>query len=228
MSDYDPNSEPMPPGPPLPLDESPDEMRFDTESPEKRPDVTLLEPSVIIDAADQPEQLADEALVGWHAPAPVQFSSEAANSPIEFAPLPESYSAYREPPVAPLEADQAAAPEVPAPHFGELTLPEDWRMRRASIHRRELTERIQNLTAQIDRYPHTPVNFVVRGEVYLANGQAEAAKGDFQRALDLAEGRVDELPWGYVNAGLIDRAREGLNEAQDQLESESAIYLPPA
>ncbi|MHB8627654.1 MAG: hypothetical protein ACYDBJ_15580 [Aggregatilineales bacterium] len=229
MSDHDPNSELMPPGPPLPEDETPAESRFDSESPAVRPDETLLEPSTIVEMPgqqDMPNASVDEPQFDWRAPEPVQYSYEPPAEPIESIPLADILSAYGETsaespalPVEAADADQSAALESSPPHFGELTPPEDGRVRRAAARQRELMARIRDLTTQIERYPHTPANFVVRGEVYLSCGQAEAAAVDFQRALDLAESRVDELPWGYVNAGLIDRAREGLNEAQDRLES---------
>lgn len=132
-------------------------------------------------------------------------------------PLPEG-----ELPDEPQFADELSETRPNQPVLLAETLAADWRTQRALAREQEFAARISELTAQIEHYPHTPVNFIIRGEVYLAHGQAEAAIVDFQRALDLAESRVDRLPWGYVNAGLIDRAREGLNEAQDRLHAARA------
>ena len=74
--------------------------------------------------------------------------------------------------------------------------------------------RIEALTRAIEQYPNTPTNYVLRGEVYLTIKQHSLAAADFHRALGLAEARVDELPWGYANAAVIDRAQNGLRHAQ--------------
>src|ERR1700694_2646321 len=79
----------------------------------------------------------------------------------------------------------------------------------AAPERPELS-RIAILTRKIDQYPGAPVNYVLRGEVYLENGDFELAAADFRAALALAEQQDETLDWGYVNAAFMDRAEEGL------------------
>ena len=140
---------------------------------------------------------------------------------------PETTSSEAPPPSDQLPGEprfdsESSEPRPDEPALAAAPPSENWRAQRAAIREQDFIGRINDLTAQIERYPNTPVNFIIRGEVYLAHGQADAASIDFQRALDLAESRVDTLPWGYVNAGLIDRAREGLVEANDRLQAARA------
>lgn len=74
--------------------------------------------------------------------------------------------------------------------------------------------RVESLTRYIERYPNTPTNYILRGEVYLTLRQAASAAADFRRALDLAEAHSADLSWGYANAAFIDRAAQGLRRAQ--------------
>ena len=74
--------------------------------------------------------------------------------------------------------------------------------------------RLQELARAIERYPSTPTNYVLRGEVYLVLNQHALAAADFNRALDLAGARLDQLPWGYATAAFIDRARTGLRRVR--------------
>ncbi len=77
--------------------------------------------------------------------------------------------------------------------------------------------RIDALTRKIEQYPAAPVNYVLRGEIYLLGGDRELAAADFERAIDLAEQRDPELDWGYINAAYIDRAVAGLRQANHDL-----------
>jgi len=220
VSTHDPNSELTPPGSPLPEDETPDETRFDSESPAPRPPGTSQEsPGQTI------EPIADEAHFAWRAPEPVQFSQDLPTESGQPAVTSDAIASPAESPATfPAAAAEAGATSVsPSEPAAWVEAPtQELGTRPVSAREREFAERIRDLTAQIEHYPNTPVNFVFRGEVYLAQRQPEAAVVDFQRALDLAESRVDELPWGYVNAGLIDRAREGLAEAQERLQASRA------
>ncbi len=70
--------------------------------------------------------------------------------------------------------------------------------------------RIGALTEAIGYYPNTPVNYVLRGELYIESNRFEQASADFERALDLAQARQESLTWGYVNTVLIDSVYAGL------------------
>jgi Tfp pilus assembly protein PilF len=69
------------------------------------------------------------------------------------------------------------------------------------------------LTEAIERYPDSPVNYVLRGEALLDGGDKDLAADDFMKALALAEPRADTANWGYINRALADRARDGLRRA---------------
>ncbi len=70
--------------------------------------------------------------------------------------------------------------------------------------------RLAALTRKIVAYPEVPVNYVLRGELYLSLNQPAAAAHDFEQAITLGEALDRELDWGYLNAAYIDRANEGL------------------
>jgi tetratricopeptide (TPR) repeat protein len=73
-------------------------------------------------------------------------------------------------------------------------------------------QRMRVLTKKIEKFPEAPVNYVLRGELYLSAGEYEEAEADFGRAITLAEALDPELDWGYINAAYIDRAHEGLRQ----------------
>ena len=76
----------------------------------------------------------------------------------------------------------------------------------------ENTNRLIALTQKIDRYPEAPVNYVLRGEIYLSIGDNLSAETDFRQAIALSEQRDPELDWGYLNTAFLDRAVEGLRQ----------------
>ena len=82
--------------------------------------------------------------------------------------------------------------------------------------------RLDALTRAIERYPYTPINYVLRGELYLSLRQMAQAAADFEHALTLAVTTAESelLTWGYLNAALIDRAHNGLREISH--------WVPPA
>src|SRR5258708_7965573 len=73
---------------------------------------------------------------------------------------------------------------------------------------------LDELSAAIEHYPDAPANYVLRGELYLDEGQIALAAQDFQRALELADPLAESATWGYINEALADRAREGLRHCQ--------------
>jgi hypothetical protein len=72
--------------------------------------------------------------------------------------------------------------------------------------------RIEVLSLAIERYPEAAVNYVLRGEAWLAVGNRVNALDDFRAALALASDAVETARWGYVEQALADRAREGLRQ----------------
>lgn len=76
----------------------------------------------------------------------------------------------------------------------------------------EASQRLRILSKKIEKFPDAPVNFVLRGELYLSVNEYEKAAADFQQALTLAEQLDPELDWGYINAAYIDRAHIGLSQ----------------
>ena len=73
---------------------------------------------------------------------------------------------------------------------------------------------LEELTDAIERYPEAPANYVLRGELYLAEGRRDLAAEDFRRALSLADPLAQSANWGYINEALADRAREGLRACE--------------
>jgi hypothetical protein len=70
--------------------------------------------------------------------------------------------------------------------------------------------RVEMFSMYIAEFPDLPVNYLLRGEAYYDDGEEEDAIADFQKALTLAQTRVDTEDWGYIYQSYIDRAREGL------------------
>jgi hypothetical protein len=114
----------------------------------------------------------------------------------------QPFAALDQPEVAPESAETSAPLEATEPiePLARRLSADEWRL--------------QELNDAIERYPNTPTNYVLRGEVYLAFNQHALAAADFKRALDLAEARLDGLPWGYATAAFIDRARIGLRRVR--------------
>lgn len=77
-------------------------------------------------------------------------------------------------------------------------------------------ERVHTLTHAINIAPNAAVNYLLRGELYLAHGADELAAQDFQKALLLAETELSERDTkslGLVAQGMQDRALVGYQEA---------------
>ncbi len=76
----------------------------------------------------------------------------------------------------------------------------------------EADPQLDALSRKIMQYPDAPVNYVLRGEVYLDYHDTERAAADFRQAIALAEDQDATLDWGYINAAYIDRAVDGLRK----------------
>jgi uncharacterized protein HemY len=88
-------------------------------------------------------------------------------------------------------------------------IPAEW----VRVYGAEKAQRLRLLSRKIEKIPEAPVNYVLRGELYLSVNEYERAAADFRQALALAEALDPELDWGYINAAYIDRAHEGLRQA---------------
>lgn len=73
-------------------------------------------------------------------------------------------------------------------------------------------QRLQELNDAIYRYPQAAVNYLLRGELHLAQKQYEFALEDLQMALNLAEEAYKRETWGLSSQAIADRARRGLEE----------------
>ncbi len=87
-------------------------------------------------------------------------------------------------------------------------IPKEW----IDTYGADAAQRLRLLSKKIEKLPDAPVNFVLRGELYLAAGETEKAAADFQKAITLAEQLDPELDWGYINTAYIDRAIKGLRQ----------------
>ena len=64
----------------------------------------------------------------------------------------------------------------------------------------------------INADPDAPVNYLLRGEEWLACGQAHNARKDFTQARALAAQAYQGSAWGYIYQSYIDRADAGLRQ----------------
>ncbi|MEO0563497.1 MAG: hypothetical protein AAF125_15420, partial [Chloroflexota bacterium] len=73
-------------------------------------------------------------------------------------------------------------------------------------------QRLVSLTYAIERHADAPVNYVLRGELYLRARKYEKAAVDFQRALELAQAEYEASDWGVNAQSYRDRALQGLKD----------------
>jgi tetratricopeptide (TPR) repeat protein len=78
----------------------------------------------------------------------------------------------------------------------------------------EIEQRLRSLSLAIEKYPDTPANYVLRGELYLDVGEHELAAADFQRALEQAAAQFETSDWGGIAQVMRDRAESGLAKAR--------------
>lgn len=86
----------------------------------------------------------------------------------------------------------------------------------------ERAERLMNLTHAIQRYPETPTNYVLRGELYMEMSRYDAAYTDFETALELAQVGFQDSRWGVLSQAMQDRALRGRRLASVYLERQQA------
>jgi hypothetical protein len=68
----------------------------------------------------------------------------------------------------------------------------------------------------IEADPDAPVNYLLRGEEWLACGQTGKASKDFARARALAAAAYQGSAWGYIYQSYLDRADVGLRQCSGQ------------
>jgi len=190
-----------------PADETPDQSWQNAETPRFGTQADVPRPSDIrsaiaghteaVAASNQPWQSNDMPRFGARMAEPMQASHTSAVSDFP-APLAESNTAPESDPVVDV-VDPAAEP-----FFGEPAAVEE------SFTLADL--RLEALDRAIARDPTAAINLLLRGELYLALDQIDAAAADFTRALALAEAEAESLRWGYANSAVIDRATDGLRE----------------
>jgi hypothetical protein len=73
--------------------------------------------------------------------------------------------------------------------------------------------RLHLLNRAIEGSPDAAVNFVLRGEYWLEQEDAQQAIADFQTAIELAETELETSDWGYIQQTLFDRSQQGLRLA---------------
>ena len=147
------------------------------------------------------------------------YEDERAVSGEEFAPSPGSFlasSAMQSAGVNAADEMPAAEPDVQTEAQTDIQATEAAAKYAAPIFVSapisSAESRLDALTRKIEQYPESPVNYVLRGEVYSSLGDQMLAAGDFRRAIQLGEQHDPALAWGYANAAYIDRAAAALRQ----------------
>ncbi len=74
------------------------------------------------------------------------------------------------------------------------------------------TAPVRALTRLIALHPSAPVNYLLRGEEWLACGRDDLARADLEAARSLALRELETNAWGYLSQAYIDRADAGLRQ----------------
>ena len=82
----------------------------------------------------------------------------------------------------------------------------------------EQRQRLNDLNLAIANNPEAAANFMLRGEIRLAQKHYELARDDFLEAIRLAEAQFESDSWGLAAQSVMDRAREGLRHTMRYLE----------
>jgi tetratricopeptide (TPR) repeat protein len=72
--------------------------------------------------------------------------------------------------------------------------------------------RLRLLNRVIEQHPDAAVNYVLRGEYWLEQGDFQQAEADFLAAIVLGQAELETSDWGFLQQALVDRARQGLRE----------------
>jgi tetratricopeptide (TPR) repeat protein len=83
------------------------------------------------------------------------------------------------------------------------------------VNRQSFSPRLRHLNRAIEQNPDAAVNFVLRGEYWLALGVYTNAIQDFEDAIVLARQEWTFSEWGYLFQAMIDRAEQGLRLARE-------------
>lgn len=92
-----------------------------------------------------------------------------------------------------------------------------WKNLLKRFHPADPYERLQELSLAIEVYPESVSSYVLRGEIYLQQGQYFLAETDFLKALEVAARQIETGNWGLVAQAMQDRAEKGLIRAREQI-----------
>jgi hypothetical protein len=144
--------------------------------------------------------------------------------PDEVRPSEEADEAYAPPELTANESEYVWSEPPPAVSDGELVVMDEKVKPPESLWDRfrkilfgspgEIEQRLRSLSLTIEKYPDTPANYVLRGEIYLDVNEHELAAADFQRALELATAQFEASDWGGIAQVMRDRAEAGLERAR--------------
>ncbi len=84
--------------------------------------------------------------------------------------------------------------------------------------RLRLPPHVRDFTRAIEAWPDVPVNYLLRGEEWLAVGRFGDARADFEAARALAEQAALTSAWGFVFQAYVDRADAGLRQCGSALD----------
>jgi len=116
-------------------------------------------------------------------------------------------------------ADNGASDEPVMPAAAPLRRPWWIQVWARLVERRDpdtLADQRHELDTAIAANPDTAVNYLLRGEYLLTNGDPGAAEADFRRAFDLAARQLAGSDWGLVAQAVADRALVGLKKTQER------------
>ena len=79
-----------------------------------------------------------------------------------------------------------------------------------AAQKQDSSERRKMLSESIALFPQSPINYILRGELYLEEGSYTLAAEDFNQALKLAQEQLKAQRFGITAQILQDRAWAGL------------------
>ncbi|MFW5692156.1 MAG: hypothetical protein ACOCX3_02270 [Chloroflexota bacterium] len=99
-----------------------------------------------------------------------------------------------------------------------------WLMPTQGARNMRYASALAELDDAIALYPEAPMNYVLRGELYLKTAYYELARADFSQALTLAPEQIHDSAWGFIEQSAQDRARRGLKLAERKMRSARNTY----
>ena len=117
------------------------------------------------------------------------------------------------------QAPIAEEPTIRVEASSEVSQPGGWQRIRNFFFggSADVAARLNNLTQSIEDAPESPVNYVLRAELYMEMREYALAQSDFQRASELAETQFELADWGLLDQVMRDRALAGLEKVQRRL-----------